>query len=135
MDKKILNVFLLSLVVGFIFEKIMAQLWQYDTLYYLFGVPVVIVLVWGFLLTFSYFLVSKYEKKTKSPLYLDVLFLYIPSIIIAEFVGTNILNWQINEIYPALIGNFMKAPITIYVAYYFVSVAFITFVSKIKKKK
>jgi len=121
MDKKLFGVFLVSLFVGFIFESIVATFWQYDMLTYLLGVPIMIVLVWGFLLTLGHYIIDKYERKTKMPFYLDLLLLYIPSIILVEFIGTNILNWQLNIIYPALIGNFMKAPITIYIAYYLVA--------------
>ena len=134
MKQSLVKVFLMSLIVGFIFERVMVYFWQYDTLPYFLGVPVAIVFVWGILLTSGYYILNKYERKTKLPLFLDLLLLYVPLIIVAEFIGTNVLNWQINKIYPALIGNFMKAPIIIYVAYYLVSLFFFRFCIPYLKK-
>jgi hypothetical protein len=119
--KKPFKLFLISLLVGFTFELLMAKVWQYNMLTYFLGVPIMIVLAWSVLLPLGYFIVNKYEKKTKFPFWLNLLFLYIPMIIIIEFIGTNVLHWQLNKIYPALIGNFMKAPIPIYIAYYLIT--------------
>ena len=134
MRKKIrryLKIYVISLLIGLLFEALMSNIWRYDMLTYFLGVPVVIVLSWGSLLSLGYFLVEKYEKKTKIPFWLDLLLLYIPMIIIIEAIGTNILHWQLNKIYPAIIGNFMKAPFRIYVAYYLIA---LFIYSKIFKK-
>jgi len=119
--RKVSIIFLISVLVGYIFELYVSKFWQYDTLFYFLGVPLGIVFVWGLLLTVGYLILNLFEAKTKIPFYFDLLLLYIPVIILVEFIGTNILNWQINEMFPALIGNFMKAPITIYITYYLVT--------------
>lgn len=119
--RKYLKLYLISLLVGFFFELFLSSVWQYNMLDYFLGVPFMIVLSWGSLLPLGYLLVEKLKKTNKLPYWLNLLIIYIPSIIIIESVGTNILNWQLNKIYPPLIGNFMKAPPLVYLSYFLVA--------------
>jgi len=132
---RFLKIVSISLIVGYFFELMMKSFWQYDKLTYFLGVPVGIVLAWTFLLTTGFYVIEYYESKTKIPYYLDLLFLYIPLVVIVEFIGTNVLNWQVNKIYPAIIGNFMKSPVVIYVAYYFVALFVYEKIFRITKNK
>ena len=123
MKRKTSKIFLISLLIGFLFETVMASVWQYDTLTYFLGVPVFIVFVWGFLLTFSYFNVKRFQKKQRLKLWEALLIVYIPATIVFETIGSQVLGVMINVDFPSLfpLTGCCKAPLIIYIIYYFVA--------------
>ncbi len=127
MKDKAIKIFWISLLIGYVFEFLINALniWGYDTLTYFLGVPVLIVLTWGFLLTFSYFNVKRFQKKYGFKLYKAFLIIFIPSVIIFETIGSQFLGIMINVDFPSLfpLTGCCKAPAIIYVAYYFVALS------------
>jgi len=122
---KLFRIFLLSLLIGYIFEFIInaTGIWGYDDLTYLLGVPVFIVFVWGFLLTLGFTIVKNVEEKRKLTLMIALLLVFVPAIIIIETIGSQFLGIVINEDFPSLfpLTGCCKAPLGIYIIYYFVA--------------
>lgn len=125
MKNKTIKIFWISLLIGYTFELIinLSGLWGYDTLTYFLGVPVFIVLTWGFLLTGGYFLTKRVQKRYKLSLIKALSLIFIPSIIIFETIGSQVLGIMLNVDFPSLfpLTGCCRAPAIIYLAYYFIA--------------
>ena len=116
------NIFAIAFVFGYIFELAMTNFWGYDMIPRTFGVPIPIVLVWAAGLTSLYYVMK--EIKSSVPDYLAILFIYVPSIILIEYIGNQILNITINESFTCIMGSFMCAPYLYYLVAYLVGLFF-----------
>jgi len=125
MKGKTIKIFWMSLLIGYLFELIINALgiWGYDSLDYFLGVPVFIVFAWTFLLTFGYFGIKRFQKIYSGSILKALLITFIPSVIFFETIGSQILKVTLNIDFPSLfpLTGCCKAPVIIYVAYFFVS--------------
>lgn len=117
--KELGKIFLLSFAVGYIIELILSQYWQYEMLDYYLGVPIFIVFTWMILLTTTFILAKKFQKKYKKSLIFSLLVLFIPITILFETFGSQVLGIVLNVDYPSLfpLTGCCKAPIWVYLLY------------------
>lgn len=125
MKNKTIKIFWISLLIGYAFEFVLNALniWAYDTLAYFLGVPVFIVFTWGFLLTGGFSLTKTVQKRYKLSLIKALSLIFIPSVIIFETIGSQVLGIVLNVDFPSLfpLTGCCRAPVALYVAYYLIA--------------
>ena len=107
---------MIALVFGLIFEVVVQNLfWGYN----IQGSIILMTIVWAFSLTGMYYLIKRLMKKKDNLAPLLIFVIYVPVIILIEWMGRIVLGIQIDKIYPCLVGNFMCAPVIYYAFVYF----------------